>query len=174
MDNPIKVIYKYKNNNRRIQYHMYIFIGDIVPSNIMSLLKRIQDKSFYQSLTELSKIDEQKLSKHYGPYWYKKFFNSRHINKEIGQINKNKQKQDELIKKFGQDWYNKHIKEFKLIDKKIYYSYATSIKEEKIRKEVKKRKLKIKEDEEELDYTTNKNEEIKNLSKETMIGSSYS
>ncbi len=33
MNDPIKVIFKYKNNNRRVQYHMYIFVGNI-PNNI--------------------------------------------------------------------------------------------------------------------------------------------
>ena len=27
MDDPIKIIFRYKNNNRKIQYHKYIFIG---------------------------------------------------------------------------------------------------------------------------------------------------
>ena len=37
MDDPIKIIFKYKNNNRRTQYHTYIFIGD-QPKNITDIL----------------------------------------------------------------------------------------------------------------------------------------
>ena len=48
MDDPIKIIFKYKNNNRRIHYHMYVFIGDI-PTNISKNLKKIQDKQLYES-----------------------------------------------------------------------------------------------------------------------------
>ena len=40
MDNPIKIIFKYKNNNRKSQYGLYIFIGDI-PNKIYSILKKI-------------------------------------------------------------------------------------------------------------------------------------
>ena len=50
---PIKIIYKYKNNNSRIQYHVYIFTGD-VPNNVMTILKKIQDMSLYDALTEIT------------------------------------------------------------------------------------------------------------------------
>ena len=40
MDDPIKIILKYKNNYRRIQYHTYIFIGT-VPNDIYPIDNRL-------------------------------------------------------------------------------------------------------------------------------------
>ena len=40
---PIKIIHKFKNNNRRIQYIQYIFIGSI-DDEIMNMLKLIKAK----------------------------------------------------------------------------------------------------------------------------------
>lgn len=155
MDDPIKVIFKFKNNNRRIQYHIYIFIGKI-SDDIMKILKQIQDKSLYDSLVFLSSSDYNKLIYYYGELWYKKFFNTYHINSTIQIIKKNPQQQRELLDKYGKEWYEKHIEKFKLIEKKIFYSYGALIKDELIRKEIKKKKVKPKEEEkgENIDYTT--------------------
>ena len=43
MKNPVKIIHKFKNNNRRIQYKIYIFIGSQVPKNIMEILDNFSD-----------------------------------------------------------------------------------------------------------------------------------
>lgn len=116
MDEPIKIVHRYKNNNGRLQYHIYIFIGDI-PSNILKALKKIQDKQLYDSLIELT-LDEYKLLENqYGSKWYNKFFNTYHINYSIEYIRKFKKNTDELIKKFGQKWFDEHITEHKLIEK---------------------------------------------------------
>jgi hypothetical protein len=42
MNDPIKIIWKYKNNNSRIQYHQYVFIGK-VSKQIKSILDKIVD-----------------------------------------------------------------------------------------------------------------------------------
>ena len=41
MNDPIKIIFKFKNNNRRTQYHMHIFVGD-VPKNILKIIKKLK------------------------------------------------------------------------------------------------------------------------------------
>lgn len=87
MDDPIKIILKYKNNNRRIQYHTYIFVGSI-PRNILKILEEIADKTLYDSLIHLSQNDYKKLVDHYGEFWYKKMFNTYHINNSIYVIRK--------------------------------------------------------------------------------------
>jgi hypothetical protein len=152
---PIKLVYRYKNNSRRLQYHIYIFIGD-VPPNISKILKKIQDKQLYDSFMELADSEFSSLNNFYGSRWYTKLFNTYHINHSIDQIRKNKKQQDELIKKFGQGWYDEHIKAFELMERKILYNYATLIKDDILRKEQKRKKLKIIEEEPELDYTTSK------------------
>ena len=64
MNQPIKIIWKYKNNNRRIQYNQYIFIGE-VSSSIMKILTRIENLSFYETLINLTKDDWKQLEKQY-------------------------------------------------------------------------------------------------------------
>lgn len=142
MDDPIKIIFKYKNNNRRIQYQQYIFIGS-VPKPIMLILTSIQDKQLYQALTNMTKDDNKKIVDYYGEKWYSKFYNSYHINYTIEQIRKNKKQETEIKQKFGQEWYDAHIKTFELMDSKILYNYSTMIKEELMTKKEKKNSLKL-------------------------------
>lgn len=159
MDDPIKIIFKFKNNGRRTQHHMYIFVGEI-PSNIMSILNKIKTKSLYDALTTLEKSDISKLEKKYGDDWFKKFYNTHHLNFTIHNIRKTSSQQKELKSKLGDNWYKKHIEEHTLIDKKIFYSYEAFIQSERIRKELRKRKVMIREDEDIVNYTTKKKEDI--------------
>ena len=57
MNCPIKVIHKYKNNNRKIQYNVLIFVGNLVSDNIIKIFKKIKDKNLYDALTELNDRD---------------------------------------------------------------------------------------------------------------------
>ena len=47
---PIKIIWKYKNNNRRVQYNTYIFLGDL-PKDVYKVLETIQDYTLYVKYT---------------------------------------------------------------------------------------------------------------------------
>ena len=49
MNDPIKLIYKYKNLNKRTQYQLFIFLGYMVSSNIKKILEKIKDLNFYDS-----------------------------------------------------------------------------------------------------------------------------
>ena len=53
MDQPIKIIHKYKNNYRKIQYNVYIFLGQLVSNNIKKILEKIQNTKLYESLMDL-------------------------------------------------------------------------------------------------------------------------
>ena len=79
MHEPIKVIWKFKNNNRRTQYSQYIFIGD-VPQNVMKVLRKIKDLNFYDTLIQITKDEYGVLEKRYGKKWYSYFFNTYHLN----------------------------------------------------------------------------------------------
>ena len=79
MKDPIKIIHKFKNNNKRIQYKVYIFIGDIMPEEIISCIELIKNKDFYDSLMLLSTKRYNLLKDYYGERWYEKFFISYHI-----------------------------------------------------------------------------------------------
>ncbi len=46
MNDPIKIIFKYKNNLKKVQYHIYIFIGDIVDTATMKILNKIEKLDF--------------------------------------------------------------------------------------------------------------------------------
>jgi hypothetical protein len=124
MKDPIKIIHKFKNNNRRIQYKMYIFIGSLVPNDIMNILEGITEKNFYTTLNTISKTDYEKLEKLYGEFWYEKFFISYHINSQRQSINSTGAKKKILESKFGKEWYNKHINEPPV--KKVSYSFSAS------------------------------------------------
>ena len=50
MNSPIKIIYKYKNDTRKKQYQYYIFVGALLPLNLIKILKKIQDLNFFDRL----------------------------------------------------------------------------------------------------------------------------
>ena len=57
MKNPFKIIHKFKNNNGRIQYMIYIFIGPLTSDEIVNIFKNITNKDFYTTITTLSKVN---------------------------------------------------------------------------------------------------------------------
>jgi hypothetical protein len=123
MKDPIKIIHKFKNTNRRIQYKVYIFVGSLVPRNIMKILESIEEKDFYTTLNTLSKNDYNELESMYGEFWYEKFFISYHINSMIKLILNTAVKRKALETKYGKEWFKHHIMEPKV--KKLSYSFAS-------------------------------------------------
>ena len=61
MKDPIKIIHKFKNNNKTIQYKVYIFVGSLVPKEVMSILDSITDKDFYTTLNTMTKAEYEVL-----------------------------------------------------------------------------------------------------------------
>ena len=127
MNNPVKIIYKYKNNKNRVQYQLYIFIGSLVDDNVVKILNKIQNLNFYDTLIYLTSKDIEILVKHYGEKWYYKLFIFNHIKASINTINNNNQMKNTLITKISRDWVNNHL----LItnSNKIIYSYENLIKD---------------------------------------------
>jgi len=72
MNDPKKIIWKYKNNHRRNQYSIYIFVGK-VETDVMKILEKIKELNLYNALISLSKNELKKIENFYGEYWYKKF-----------------------------------------------------------------------------------------------------
>ena len=122
MKNPIKIIHKFKNNNRRAQYQIYIFVGSLIDKEIMDVLELIKEKDFYNTLIYLSK-KYKLIADYYGDEWYNYFFSSYHINSQKN-INKNSNKKNNIISKFGKDWFNQHISKNNI--KKIEFSFANN------------------------------------------------
>jgi hypothetical protein len=123
MKNPIKIIHKFKNNNRRIQYNNYIYIGSLVDNEILDILNKIKDFDLYTTFIKLSMKDYKIISDFYGDKWYEFFFNSHHIDFQKKEIINTTSKKKELENKYGNDWYNEHINKERR-DKQIY-SFAS-------------------------------------------------
>jgi len=156
MNQPIKVIWKYKNNNRRTQYAQYIFIGE-TSSNLMKILNKIVNLNFYDTLINLSKDEYKTLEKNYGSDWYKSFFNNYHINSQIYIIKESTIQINEFTDKYGKEWVEQHIQGHQLMEKKIIYSYQSLIRdilESKNKKKVKEKSFEL--DVDIKDFTTNK------------------
>ena len=165
MDDPIKVIMRYKNNNGRIQYQNYIFIGD-VSARVMTALKSIQDKPLYEALIDIDSKDRDHLEKKYGEFWYKLFYNVYHIGSTFHLLKTGELKKDQLIKKYDDHWYRVHIESYELADYKLIYSYEMMVKDERERKLTSKSKQVV-EDDDEIDYRTDKEQTVEKLIRDT-------
>ena len=55
MKNPFKIIHKFKNDNNKIQYLLYIFIGEFIDSELMNILNSISKKDFFDTMIYLKK-----------------------------------------------------------------------------------------------------------------------
>ena len=125
MKDPIKIIHKIKNNNKKIIYKVYIFIGPLVPKKIIKILEAIIDLDFYSTLSELQKTDIEELENYYGSHWYQYFFLSYHLETQKVHIDATIEKKNYLIKNYGEEWYNTHIQSDKVFHKNINYTFAS-------------------------------------------------
>ena len=123
MNNPKKIIFKFKNKNRRVQYHTYIYIGPLLSNNDRKIIESFKDKSFYETLIDIKKKQVKVLSDIYSEYWYKYFFNFYHLENEISKIKNNPTKKNILKKKFGNNWIKDHINSNKTVLPITKHSY---------------------------------------------------
>lgn len=122
MNNPLKIIYKYKNNNNRIQYFIYILIGSMIPDKILDILNSIKNKNFFDTLMFLSKKHFDSLIEYYGKNWYNFFFTTEHLKYSFNKIINTTSKKRSIINKFGDIWYKININ--KNVTSKRTYSFA--------------------------------------------------
>lgn len=164
MDDPIKIIWKYKNKNRRTQYNQYIYIGP-VSSEVLKILNKISDLSLYDTWVSLSKSELKILEIKYGEFWYNNFFNTYHTNNTITLIRDTNAQKKEITDKFGSEWIKKHIEGRELIEKKILYSYEALFKDEMMRKTVKKGRTvaSLDDNDIDIDYKTLKKDDISKI-----------
>ena len=146
--NPIKVIHRYKNNNKRTQYIQYIFIGSFIEYEIDNILENIKKKSLFETLTVLSKQKLDKLETVYGSYWYQYFFNRYHIIDQFNSINKNNTKLKQIESKMGKEWTSKHVLITSI--KRTEYSFASNYYDYLVARN----KIKVQTRTAELDYRT--------------------
>ena len=124
MKDPIKIIHKFKNNNKNIQYKVYIFIGSLVPKKVMNILNSIINKDLYTTLNTITKLEYEVLENFYGEFWYDKFFISYHVKNQRRIIDGIGTKKKLIETKYGKEWYIKHINKPPI--KKVSYSFASS------------------------------------------------
>ncbi len=135
MKEPVKILWKYKNNNGKVQYNTYVFIGKY-GETMIGILNKIKDIPLIDTWNNLTVQENETLEKAYGIYWYKKFYNLHHINHTIKELIASKNKT--LSSKYGDTWEKNNIHNNYITDKKIYYNYESYIHNELERKEYKK------------------------------------
>lgn len=141
MNDPLKIIWKYKNKNRRVQNNIYIYIGNFYPE-LDKILNKIKDLSLYDTLITLSIDEYNKIKNIYGNNWIYKFFVSQHIKYTLNNIENSKLQQDELKNKYGDEIIKQLLQERDSI-KKLIYNYESLIKMEYDKQENKKKKREI-------------------------------
>ena len=161
MEDPLKLLWKFKNNNNRIQYNTYIFVGEIGLKN-KKIFDKIEKLNFYDTLLSLDNNDYEKLSKTYGNKWYFYFFNIHHINNSILQIKESNSMKKELKGKYNEKWYTEHIDNYKISRSKSFYSYESLIKDDNERKNQKKNRAQesLIDKEMNIDYRVNKKDKM--------------
>ena len=126
MDKPFKIIHKFKNVNRHKQYLTYIFIGNI-DKEIIDILEKIKNFSLIETLQKITKKDYSLLNDFYGDFWYEFFFNNYHLLFSKSQIIRNESLKKEIIQKYGNDWFVKHLKNYQTYRKQLLFNYASTI-----------------------------------------------
>ena len=124
MKNIVKIIHKFKNNERRTQYLLYIFIGSLQDDQTYKICDLIKKKNFYDTLNSLSRPNIKHLEEKLGEYWYNNFFISKHILDQKNVIIKNPAKKKSIITKFGKEYYQKHIEKKQL--QNTQFSFAAN------------------------------------------------
>ena len=154
---PIKIIYKYKNINRKNQYITYIFLG-VLGKKYDKILSKIENLDLYESLLEITKEEELKLIEGFGDLWMIKFFNIYHISSFVNKLESKPELKTKLLKKYDPIWLNNFMEKFKkeIVYKKVNYSFGDLVKfQYKIKMGKKIEKVVIeKEDMEDLDFAT--------------------
>ena len=130
MYNPKKLIYKYNNLNKRVQYQFYIFVGSTLSDKIKIIINKFKDLNLYDTFTKIGLDDVKELENYFdmGKKWYRHFFPNEHIKNTINIIKKSTTKQRELINKFGNEWFNFLMN--KSVKSKKMYSYSFLYKSE--------------------------------------------
>ena len=126
---PVKVIYKYKNINRKNQYITYIFLGP-QGKKYDKILSKIEKLNIYDALLELTKEEELKLIDGFGDLWITKFYNIQHISSFVNKLEEKPGLKKKLLEKYDNMWISKFIEKFnkEIIFKKVNYSFGELVK----------------------------------------------
>lgn len=152
MNDPIKIIYKAKNNNAKAQYYIYIYVGN-VPQNVSKILDKIKNASLADTLQMLTRNEITDITTYYGDKWYTFFFNKYHIITSRNIMTSNEQIMAELKKKYGEQWVsNNIIQGQQYIERK--HTYGNLIKRKLIHHELRTQKAYVYTPRQYTNYTT--------------------
>lgn len=124
INDPIKVIYKYKNNSKIPQYQVYLFLGSILPKTIKAIIEKIADLNLMDTIKELTTTELKMLNEYYGSNWVTLFFNSHYLKAQRDAIVNNAQKKKELASKMGEQWVTDFLGQ--IVQKKLSFGFATN------------------------------------------------
>ena len=100
---PYKVIFKYKNNEKKTQYHIYIYLGE-QSLKYKTELDKIEKLNFFDTLMTLNTTEIEKFNNAFGNNWYLYFFNMYHISYFINKIRTDETLKKKLLTKYSKSW----------------------------------------------------------------------
>ena len=168
---PIKIIFKYNNYNKKVQYQTYIYVGSI-SLEFKPILEKIENLNLYDTLITLNEHEIDELVRGYGEMWISCFFNVHHISYFINKYKNNDTFRNEIFKNYN--FIDTFIDYFEdnYILKKIQYSYPDLIKQKyKVKMGKMYEKIMIEHDDiENLEFTKNANVIGENLLYQNQLG----
>jgi hypothetical protein len=128
---PVKIIYKYKNDNKKTQNLIYIYVGN-EGREYEDIFKKIKNLNLYETFISLSVKDIKRLEKGFGNKWFSYFFNTYHISFILDKIKTDKKYKNKILEKYDEKWFKDIINIFKLdiINTKSRYSYNDYLRRE--------------------------------------------
>ena len=128
---PVKIIYKYKNENKKLQYEIFIYVGHegLVYEEIF---KKIKNLNLYETFIALTNKEIRKIEERFGDKWFLYFFNTYHINHIFDKIKTDYKLKNKLLEKYDEEWLKSVINIFSLniMKNKASYSFNDFLKQE--------------------------------------------
>ena len=128
---PVKIIYKYKNDNKKTQNLIYIYVGN-EGREYEDIFKKIKNLNLYETFISLSVKEIKRLEKGFGNKWFSYFFNTYHISFILDKIKTDKKYKNKILEKYDEKWFKDIVNIFKLdiINTKSRYSYNDYLRRE--------------------------------------------
>lgn len=146
---PYKLLWRYRNKNDRLQWNMYIYVGNVIPA-MKRTLQKIAPLSMYDTLTTIDNKERHHLEAAWGPTWFQYLFPSAHIDETFRMLQKNKTRHADVEQRMGAGWITQHREQ--PVSKRLIYSYSDMIKDDRERRALKKIRTVGDEDETAIDY----------------------
>lgn len=110
---PILISHQYNNNNNKVQYINYIFVGKRLPVDIKTYINIIQDLDLITSFNKLPIKGHKLFIEYFGYSWYNGFFTHAHIKKYLIKAFNNNISISKLYRNVKSPSINKQLKKQK-------------------------------------------------------------